>query len=174
VIMGRIKIISVSVLVTLAVLILPGSGFAQQTLTATGHAGSSRLLQKFFPDEERLRIQEIESNQILENSKFKVKGLSTLKNKNDQVCSLPNSLVKEIASYQNVTDRIIHEMVRGTFQRRTYEDLSYFVDKFGSRLSGTQNLENSIDFMMKKMKQDGLDNVHGEDVIVPHWNRYER
>lgn len=38
-------------------------------------------------------------------------------------------------------------------------------------MSGTQNLENAIDWMMAKLKEAKLDNVHGEEVSVPHWER---
>ena len=38
---------------------------------------------------------------------------------------------------------------------------------------GTQNLENSIDYMLDSLKVDGLDNVHGEEVNVTRWFRNE-
>lgn len=49
--------------------------------------------------------------------------------------------------------------------------LAEFTDQFGGRLSGSQNLENAIDFMVKKLKDVGLDNVHTENATVPHWER---
>lgn len=45
------------------------------------------------------------------------------------------------------------------------------VDKFGGRMSGSQNLENAIDYMVETMKAAGLDNVHTENASVPHWER---
>lgn len=45
------------------------------------------------------------------------------------------------------------------------------VDRFGNRMSGTQNLEDTIDYMVEVMKSAGLDNVHTEDAPVPHWIR---
>lgn len=36
---------------------------------------------------------------------------------------------------------------------------------------GTQNLENSIDYMLAALRKDQLDNVHGEDVMVTRWLR---
>ena len=49
--------------------------------------------------------------------------------------------------------------------------LTELVDRFGHRFSGSSNLENAIDWMLEEMASDGLDNVHGEPVMVPHWVR---
>ena len=38
-------------------------------------------------------------------------------------------------------------------------------------ITGTQNLENSIDYMLAQLNKDGLDNVHGEEVYVTRWVR---
>ncbi|MEO7367162.1 MAG: M20/M25/M40 family metallo-hydrolase [Gemmatimonadaceae bacterium] len=51
--------------------------------------------------------------------------------------------------------------------------LAEMTDKFGNRLSGTQNLERTIDWVLAQMRSDGLENVHGEKVMVPHWVRGE-
>ena len=37
--------------------------------------------------------------------------------------------------------------------------------------TGTQNLENSIDYMLEYLRKDGLDNVHGEEANVTRWFR---
>jgi carboxypeptidase Q len=100
----------------------------------------------------------------------------TSKAKNQQQtnnCNLSSDLVQEIASYKNITQLIFQTVLNGTFKGRTYDDLAFFVDKFGSRLTGTANLEDAIDFMLEKMQQDQLDNVHGEEVEVPRWTRGE-
>jgi carboxypeptidase Q len=47
------------------------------------------------------------------------------------------------------------------------------VDRFGHRLSGSDALEHTIDWVMDQMRRDGLQNVHGEPVMVPHWVRGE-
>ncbi|MEO6036007.1 MAG: peptidase M28 family protein, partial [Verrucomicrobiota bacterium] len=52
-----------------------------------------------------------------------------------------------------------------------YNRLALLCDKFGPRFSGTTNLESAIDWILDEMKQDGLENVHGEPVMVPHWVR---
>jgi len=84
---------------------------------------------------------------------------------------LSQDVIREIAGYQDVANRIIQTALAGSFKGRTYNELSYFVDKFGSRVAGSENLENAIDYMLEKMKQDELDNVHGEQVQIPHWVR---
>ena len=52
-----------------------------------------------------------------------------------------------------------------------YNRLGYLCDTFGPRLSGSKNLENAINWILKEMKNDGLDNVRGEKVAVPTWIR---
>lgn len=49
--------------------------------------------------------------------------------------------------------------------------LADFVDTFGHRLSGSQALEDALDWALREMQADGLDNVRGEPVMVPRWVR---
>ncbi|XP_071097639.1 carboxypeptidase Q-like [Haliotis cracherodii] len=86
-------------------------------------------------------------------------------------CVDPQRIQQQILSYQSVADQIIQRSVYGKSQNQSYERLATFVDKYGSRLVGSQNLENSIDYMLNVLKGDGLENVHGEEVTVPHWVR---
>lgn len=44
-------------------------------------------------------------------------------------------------------------------------------DRFGGRMSGSQALEDAIDYMVVELKKAGLDNVHTENATVPHWER---
>ncbi|XP_074033403.1 carboxypeptidase Q [Leptinotarsa decemlineata] len=86
-------------------------------------------------------------------------------------CNLPTELKAEIASYGPTVNRIIDALTNGKFKGGVYNDLANFVDKFGARLSGTKNLENSIDYMLDLMKNRSLENVHGEHAMIPHWQR---
>ena len=52
-----------------------------------------------------------------------------------------------------------------------YERVAYLADTFGPRFSGTPNLEQAIDWILSEMSADGLENVHGEPVMVPKWVR---
>ena len=54
-----------------------------------------------------------------------------------------------------------------------WERLVYMADTFGPRFSGSENLENSIDWIVQTMKQDGFDKVWTQPVMVPHWVRGE-
>ena len=46
-------------------------------------------------------------------------------------------------------------------------------DTFGPRLSGSENLEKAILWIMQEMKKDGIENVRAEEVMVPKWVRGE-
>lgn len=89
-----------------------------------------------------------------------------------KVCSLSKNLKKEIDSYKGVLNRIVNTAVNGSFKGFVWEELGNFVDKFGSRFSGTESLENSINYMLEKSRNLSLENVNGEPVMIPHWVRY--
>lgn len=84
---------------------------------------------------------------------------------------LPERLVKEIRSYAPVVNKIIDTVLRGAEQNVTYDELAKFVDTFGARPSGSQVLENSIDYMFEKLRKEGLDFVHTENATVVDWRR---
>ncbi|EZA49732.1 Plasma glutamate carboxypeptidase [Ooceraea biroi] len=86
-------------------------------------------------------------------------------------CQLSNTLIEEIDSYAPLVQRIINETLEGSFKGTTWQDLATFVDKFGPRFTGTQVLEDSIDYVLNKSVSLGLENVHGETVTVPRWVR---
>lgn len=54
-----------------------------------------------------------------------------------------------------------------------YTRLGELVDLFGHRVSGSVALEQAIDWIIEQMEADGLDNVRGDMVMVPHWVRGE-
>ena len=49
--------------------------------------------------------------------------------------------------------------------------LAELTDTFGHRLAGSKALEDTIDWAIGEMSRDGLENVRGEKVMVPHWVR---
>jgi carboxypeptidase Q len=69
---------------------------------------------------------------------------------------------------RTATDRLIDAETDSLYP---YERLARLCDTFGPRFSGTTNLEAAIDWVLAEMKLDGLENVHGEEVMVPHWVR---
>lgn len=52
-----------------------------------------------------------------------------------------------------------------------FENLTYMGDTFGPRLSGSENLELAIDWIVEEMRKDGFDKVWTQPVKVPHWVR---
>ncbi|CAL8097285.1 unnamed protein product [Orchesella dallaii] len=82
-------------------------------------------------------------------------------------------LRNEIAGYQTIADQIIDAIMNGAWKGKTYDALHDLVDLYPIRQSGFKNLEDSIDYMMGKMQEYGLQNVRGEQVLVPHWVRGE-
>ena len=52
-----------------------------------------------------------------------------------------------------------------------YDRLGEMLDTFGPRFTGSTNLEKALEWIIDEMKKDGLDNVHGEEVLVPKWIR---
>ena len=84
---------------------------------------------------------------------------------------LSEGLIKEIKSYQDIAYQITNYSISGPGADQSYKRLATFTDSFGSRLSGTQNLENAIDYMLGQLTNDNLDNVHGESALVTRWLR---
>ena len=72
------------------------------------------------------------------------------------------------AAYRAAADSLIRS---ATSDSAAYRRLGRLVDTFGHRLSGSASLEAAIDWILDLMKADGLENVRGEPVMVPHWVR---
>jgi len=79
----------------------------------------------------------------------------------------PESLVEQ---YRADADRLIDAALADSF---AYDRLAFMTDTYGPRISGSQALEDAIDWMLDEMNEDGLENVRGEDVMVPRWVRGE-
>jgi carboxypeptidase Q len=81
------------------------------------------------------------------------------------VCAQSASLADP---YRGVADRIIDAAVNDS---SAYNRLAVLTDQFGPRLSGSDNLERAIDWVLAEMRSDNLDHVHPEPIMVPHWVR---
>ena len=79
--------------------------------------------------------------------------------------AFPNKLMDK---YKDISIQIISQALTDS---TAYKRLAYMCDKFGPRFSGSANLENSINWILKEMEGDSLDNVKGERVRVPVWKR---
>ena len=71
-------------------------------------------------------------------------------------------------AHRNDAARLIAAATRDS---AAWNRLAILSDTFGPRFSGTENLERAIDWVLAEMRKDGLDNVRGEDVMVPRWVR---
>ena len=65
-------------------------------------------------------------------------------------------------------DRLIDGALKDS---AAWHRLAEMVDTYGNRPVGSGSLESAIDWMVVQMKKDGLENVHTEPVMVPHWVR---
>lgn len=65
-------------------------------------------------------------------------------------------------------DRLVSEM---TVSRAGWDRLADLCDTFGARPSASPALESAVDWILERMREDGLENVHGEPVVVPRWER---
>jgi carboxypeptidase Q len=72
------------------------------------------------------------------------------------------------ARYRAAADRIIDAALADS---SGYARLTELVDRFGPRLSGSDNLERALDWILDQMRRDGLEGVRGEPVQVPVWVR---
>src|SRR4051794_10010828 len=98
--------------------------------------------------------------------------LSALLTETDLLCAQsstadqPKGTLTE--TYGPTADSLIR---RATQDSAAYRRLGELVDRFGSRFSGSTSLEAAIDWIVAEMKSDGLSQVRGEPVMVPHWVR---
>jgi len=70
--------------------------------------------------------------------------------------------------YKDVVQKIIYQAHADS---SAWEQLAYMCDTYGPRLSGSDGLKNSLEFIYNQMIIDGLQNVKKEPVTVPKWLR---
>src|ERR1041385_7583334 len=73
-----------------------------------------------------------------------------------------------LESHRAAADRLIDAALRDS---SAHQRLSVLVDRFGHRLSGSQSLEDAIDWIVSELRKQGFDNVHTEPVKVTNWQR---
>ncbi len=73
-----------------------------------------------------------------------------------------------LEKYSDITDKII---AASTKDSTSWQRLAYLCDVYGPRLSGSDNLENALNWIESEMKKDNLVNVRKESVMVPNWRR---
>lgn len=72
------------------------------------------------------------------------------------------------ARYQNDANRILAAAETDT---DGYAALTYLCDRIGNRNSGSPQLNTAVTWGAELMRKAGLENVHVEPVMVPHWVR---
>ena len=75
------------------------------------------------------------------------------------------------SSPKAITDRIIELVTQGAFRGVTYNRLAALADTIGPRLCGNESLTKAVNWVQNSMIDEGLDNVHVEEVQIPHWVR---
>lgn len=73
------------------------------------------------------------------------------------------------AKYRETANRIIAAAQADS--AGAWNRIAELTDRFGHRLSGSEALEEAIRWTAATMKEDGLDNVQMDPVMVPHWVR---
>ncbi len=75
---------------------------------------------------------------------------------------------KFTSNHKKISSQLIGTSLANT---KGFDRLTYLNDYYGPRLSGSQVLENGIDWIVEEMKKDGFDKVWTQPVMVPHWVR---
>lgn len=86
-------------------------------------------------------------------------------------CTLSSHLIEEIKNYEPVVITIIEKVLNDDFKGKLYNDTALFVDTVGARVVGSEALDKGIDFILSWMRDQGFDNVHGEEIDTPNWKR---
>lgn len=76
----------------------------------------------------------------------------------------------DLSSYEDEASEIIDAALQ---DEEAFKTLTYFVDRFGHRFSGSESLENSIDWILAEMRKQPFDRVTSQEVMVPRWVRGE-
>jgi carboxypeptidase Q len=77
-------------------------------------------------------------------------------------------VVAPVHAQSPAADKLIDRALQDS---AAWNRLAELVDTFGNRPVGSASLESAIDWIVAQMKKDGLENVHTEPVMVPHWVR---
>ncbi|RME39184.1 MAG: hypothetical protein D6788_05975, partial [Planctomycetota bacterium] len=75
-----------------------------------------------------------------------------------------------ISRYRETTRRIVDSVLAGN---DAYDKLEELCLTIGHRLSGSKELEQAIDWAIRRLRRDGAENIRREKVVVPHWVRGE-
>lgn len=68
-------------------------------------------------------------------------------------------------------DVIIDYLTTGAGKGQAWNRLANMTDVIGHRLCGSTDFIRGATYMLQQLSNDGLSNVHGENAMVPQWNR---
>ena len=71
----------------------------------------------------------------------------------------------------NITQRVLDVQSRILGDAKAMERLITMCDRYGHRLSGSDSLERSLDWLEGTLRKDGFDSVTRQPVMVPRWER---
>ncbi len=87
----------------------------------------------------------------------------------------PNHSVAETGGESDIRSQygeVAAEIIRqATSTHRAYDRLAWLSDYYPHRLSGSQMLEDAIDWTLAELERDGIPVIRTQDVEVPHWVR---
>ena len=84
----------------------------------------------------------------------------------------PSSAIeREISAMEPVLAQLLELSTNGAEKGASYNRTADYVDYWGHRISGSQNLEDAIDSLAPALRAEGLSNAHYEPAMVPHWVR---
>lgn len=86
----------------------------------------------------------------------------------DQLAAQPATPNPVAGRHQATAARLIDAALADS---SAWSKLAELTDRFGHRLSGSAALEQAIDWIIERMRAEGLENVRGEPVMVPRWVR---
>lgn len=75
--------------------------------------------------------------------------------------------------YRDVANALIAEATKQEHMDEMWHRLAELTDYYPHRLSGSEMLEDAIDWMYDGLNEDGFQNVRKQEVMVPHWVRNE-
>ena len=71
----------------------------------------------------------------------------------------------------NITQRVLDVQSRILGDTKAMDRLITMCDRYGHRLSGSDSLERSLDWLEGTLRKDGFDSVTRQPVMVPRWER---
>ena len=86
-------------------------------------------------------------------------------------CAVPSGAQTPLADAYGASAAKLIQAAKDEGGRHAYDTLEYLADDIGNRISGSPHLAKAEAWAVKEFKAAGLQNVHTESAVVPHWVR---